>query len=261
MFIMQGGSLIYNLLLTPISILGLQSVFTGSFSISHIGGTWFISCITICYLIYPYLQELINQLSNKTKTVLLLVLIFILLWSPLFQRYFHLASIYDNPLIRLLEFFIGVLIANLNITSDCKFVNLVSSKWSWIVASIALFIGVNIAIRLQIGLGDYMLYSWISLPAFIVIIMSLGKLSLPSLQNCKLIRYLSSISYAFFLAQFFVWAICRKIFAWTEYEGNLFKITLSLSLCFIIAIAMHEMIEKPVGKWLKKKLITRWQCL
>lgn len=70
-----GGteSLLENVILMPIEILGLQSVFTSIFSVSHNGGTWFVSCILLCYLIYPFAQEIIKQISLKSKIKMLLL--------------------------------------------------------------------------------------------------------------------------------------------------------------------------------------------
>lgn len=248
-------SIIENVLLAPISFLGLQSIYSGTFSISHFGGTWFISCITVCYLIYPYLQILVGQMGFKAKILVGCICAFVILWSPLFQHGFHLATIYDNPLIRLLEFMIGVIIANLNQKSDCKFVKIFQSRISLILGSLILFFLVNLALFFHIGLGNYMLYNWIVLPTFVMIIMPLGKLPFTKISNNKTIRYLSAISYDFFLAQFFLWPICRVIFQYTGIEENLIKIVLSLVLCFIIAVVMHEFIEKPIGRYLKLKLL------
>ena len=79
-----GGteSLQENVILMPIEILGLQSVFTSIFSVSHNGGTWFVSCILLCYLIYPFAQEIIKQISLKSKIKMLLLSVLVLLWSP-----------------------------------------------------------------------------------------------------------------------------------------------------------------------------------
>lgn len=70
-----------NVILMPIEILGLQSVFTSIFSVSHNGGTWFVSCILLCYLIYPFAQEIIKQISLKSKIKMLLLSVLVLLWS------------------------------------------------------------------------------------------------------------------------------------------------------------------------------------
>lgn len=248
-------SALQHLLIVPIDLLGLQSIFTGSFSFSHHGGTWFISCIAICYMIYPYLQSIINQLSEKSKFTLIGLMVLILLISPLLQALLHWESIYDNPLIRAMEFMIGIILANLNQHSTNKILNIFQTRYALFISVIILFVGVSLAWYLGIGKGFYMLYSWIALPTFIVILLSLGKLSFPDIQNSKVILYLSEISYVFFMAQFFVWPICRLVFKTTGFEGNLFKILFSLSVCFIISICMHELFEKPTTKFLKCKLL------
>jgi len=250
-------SLIENILLAPISFLGLQSIYSGTFSISHVGGTWFISCITVCYLVYPFMQNVIKQLGYKGNCILIAICAFILLYSPFFQYGFNLPNIYDNPLIRLLEFTIGISIANLNFKYSNKLINFLQSKASLIIGTLGMFMFVNVALYLHIGNGFYMLYDWIVLPAFVMIIMSSGKLNFSKISRNKTILYLSAISYDFFLAQFFLWDISRWIFRNCCIESNLLKITISLALCFAIAICMHEFIEKPVGRWLKLKLLTR----
>ena len=63
-----------NLLLAPIEILGLQSVFSTIFHISHNNGTWFVSCLMLCYLIYPYIQEILKQIQIKDLEFLFIVL-------------------------------------------------------------------------------------------------------------------------------------------------------------------------------------------
>lgn len=48
-------TLIDNILLFPIEALCLQSTFASLFGVTHNGGTWFISCIMLAYLVYPFL--------------------------------------------------------------------------------------------------------------------------------------------------------------------------------------------------------------
>lgn len=110
-----GGteSLQENVILMPIEILGLQSVFTSIFSVSHNGGTWFVSCILLCYLIYPFAQEIIKQISLKSKIKMLLLSVLVLLWSPFIVWKFQTGAIYSNPFFRILEFIIGILLCSM----------------------------------------------------------------------------------------------------------------------------------------------------
>lgn len=84
---------IEELILFPTEFLGIQSVFASLFPYSHNGGSWFISCILICYLLYPLLQIISRNLSNRDRMAIILIFSGILLYSPLVEHYFGLQSI------------------------------------------------------------------------------------------------------------------------------------------------------------------------
>ncbi len=54
-------------ILSPVETLVIQSFFSSLFDFTHNGGTWFISCLLICYLLYPYFQELIKKRRKKIR--------------------------------------------------------------------------------------------------------------------------------------------------------------------------------------------------
>lgn len=60
-------SVIQNIALAPIEMLGIQTVFSSLFEYTHNGGTWFISCILFCYLVFPFIQMCMKQLKTKRK--------------------------------------------------------------------------------------------------------------------------------------------------------------------------------------------------
>lgn len=64
-------SVIENILLFPIEMLGLQTVYHTILDYTHNSGTWFISCLLICYLVYPLIQEIYKQISTKMKIIIL----------------------------------------------------------------------------------------------------------------------------------------------------------------------------------------------
>lgn len=110
---LRTESLLDNIVVAPIEMLGLQTIFTSLFGVAHNGGTWFISCIIICYLFYPFIQEVMKQLTYKNKIFILLMCVGMLLYSPIITHWFHTANIYSNPFFRGLEFAIGVLLASI----------------------------------------------------------------------------------------------------------------------------------------------------
>lgn len=112
-FIGNVGNVVDIIKLAPIQILGLQSMFNTLFSISHNGGTWFISCLVLPYVLYPFLQELIKNISYKKRKILLIGLIALLIYSDYMLVWFGLSSIYSNPFFRGLEFCLGIVLASI----------------------------------------------------------------------------------------------------------------------------------------------------
>ena len=245
-------SLFQNLVLLPIEVLGLQSVFSTLFPVSHNGGTWFISCLLFAYLAFPLMQEIVKQMTTRTKWIVLAVCVAVLFWSPLVVHTFKTDSIYSNPFFRGLEFFIGVLLCSLPIKASVA--KLLATWKAFVVEILLLVAGISIAIRLHVFVGNYMLYDWIVIPLFAFMIITLAGLKSPRLQGSAVLRYASAASYAFFLAQTFNTEIENWLFATCGIQNNVLQIIMSVALCAVMAIALHELVEKPCAKVLKKKL-------
>lgn len=238
---------IENVVLAPVELLGIQSVFVALDQTSHNGGTWFVSCILLCYLVFPFATLCIRQMSEKGKWGLLGLCSFILLYSPFVRRLFELHTIYGNPFFRILEFTIGVILAACKMNTE-RF-RFLYTKRVCLLESILLFIGVTIAFKLGIAQYDYMLYSWVGLPAFCLMMLSLSHTKWPRLQNARVLTYLSAITYSFFLAQFFVWPLVRKV----GIHNNVVRILVAFMVCFVIAAVFHACVEKPC-----KRVLTIW---
>lgn len=262
--IIQDGTnaAIEELLLFPIETLCIQSVFASLFNFSHNGGSWFISCIMICYFLFPLLVLLTKRLSDRSRMHVIIVLTCILLWSPFVEYFFKCQSIYSNPFFRSLEFAIGILVCQMNIkhVTDSRLIRFFRKPWVCLSSVILLILGVSIAQYLHIP-GYYMLYSWVALPCFISLLFSLGYIRFKKLQDSKTIHYLSALSFAFFLSQLgVVWYI---VFLLTdtlrldESISNILNISLSFLLCFCIANVFYFLVERPSTKYLKAKLFEK----
>ena len=247
-------TLLENLLLFPIEALCLQSTFSSLFNVTHNGGTWFISCIMLAYLIYPFLQVIIKQLTNKTKVIILFVLMYVDIWAAIISVEFHTAWIYENPFYRILEFTSGLIIADFNLSYDGKIMNILRGWGMLIILMIILFVGIFV-IQYYTNISDYMLFNVIAFPCFVLMLLPLGCLRMPHLENSRWIRYLSKISYAFFLSQFFTWKIGYWMLRQIGYDCNWMRILISLICCIVVSILMYELIQKPVTKFAKQKEI------
>lgn len=249
-------NLVNNLILAPIEVLGLQSVFSTLFPVSHNGGTWFISCLLICYAVFPFISETVKQMNARSKVVTSAIAVFLLLYSPLVVERFDLNNIYSNPFFRLLEFSLGVILAaSIDELHKYKFIHKVfSSKLTVLLEVLVLVVSVTIAVKLNIGMHNYMLYNWICIPVFIMLIYSLASIPIKG-GRYKITGYLSSISYAFFFAQFFTWPIVKQLIQAGYVAGNFSKIAISFAICLLLSVGMHELVEKPVKRLHRKRTV------
>lgn len=249
-------AVIQELLLFPIETLGIQTCFNGLFTFSHNGGSWFISCILICYFFYPLLHVLLRAISNKARIIIIALCAFLLLWSVFVDHYFNLGGIYSNPFIRMMEFMIGVLVFQLNVKDENSMMICWLRKPIVCVLTIFLLIA-GVIFAYYIGIPhDYMLYSWMALPCFISLLFSLGTMKFGKLQNSKVVRYLSDLSFSLFLSQLLiVWVFVQTVLGYFNIDSNLANICLSAIVCFSIANILHYCIERPCARTLKTKML------
>lgn len=245
-----------NVLLFPVETLCLQSTFSSLFGYTHNGGTWFFSCIVICYLAYPFLQVLLSQMSNKAKMYLAIVLWGIICYSPIVQHAFQLQIIYTNPFFRLLEFTIGVIVAQINYSnSSHRLLEFLRTRLS--LLTVLLFFFLSVSIFHAVGVpADYILYDFLVIPCMAGLLIPLGTMSLLKFQGNKWILYMSSIAFTFFICQIGpVWKYSGLLCEMIGTNTNILKITISFLYCFIGAILIHELVEKPSSKYLRAKLL------
>ena len=241
-----------ELFLLPVSMLGIESVFTSLFNVSHYGGTWFISCILFCYFVFPLFYILISKENIKHIYILC---VFVLVYSPFVVEFFKLASIYSNPYFRTLEFLIGMVICNLWLKCrrclKCQYL----FSFKIIILEYLLFVAViTYFTNLKFHYRNYMLYNIFCLPFFSIIIFSLAGLRNKFFKTSSVIKYLSNISYVFFLAQFFVWRTTPTILKFFNVDGNLVRILTSFTICLILSILFYECLDKPLNKYFNNKL-------
>lgn len=252
-------SILKNLLILPVELTMLQSVFDGSFSVLHNGGTWFISCLFICYLIYPYLFKIITQ--NKKIRVKIMILIYLISsYAFLVQWGFKFGSIYGNPFFRFLEFFIGMITASLcmdRINEEIKQIKLIFVFIVFFILVTVITIGVHWFHIYEVGA-----YNFIAIPVFGMILYLLARIEYkyPLKHFLRGISVLSENTYAFFLAQFFTWQPIKIIDNNTDFfiEGRNLKLFLcSLVICCSVTIFLHYGIEKRMKKILTKRYLIR----
>lgn len=243
-----------NLLIAPIELLGLQAFFPGSFFVLHNGGTWFLSCLLVAYFLFPYMAAGIRMLGVGWKWALLGILYLLCALAPWICSVFNFSDVYSNPLLRTFEFVIGcltadVMLSRLQLRPNRAFGGLIAAT---------ILLGLGIGGFQYIGFGDYRSYQFWCIPLFAVILVCLAGADGEKLNRVlknRIVRYCCDISFAFFLAQFFVWDISRWLFSlWAGEIGGVVKIILSFVINVALAVFLHEIVEKYIRKLLEKIL-------
>jgi len=211
--ISKKESIIISIILFPVEALGLQSVFSSLFDISHNGGTWFVSCIVLCYILFPFVLHVISHIKLKSKIFFCIFLFGVLLYSPVIVGVLDLNNIYSNPFFRICEFIIGMLLCSIwtNIKEENFYKKYIANGYILILVFILLILEITFAKMFHLPNVTYMLYSAISIPFFTVLVLGLSGMAFEKLKNCKMLKYFVEISYVFFFAQFFTWPITRWI--------------------------------------------------
>ena len=75
-------------------------------------------------------------------------------------------------------------------------------------------------------------------------------------QNSKLIKYLSELSFCIFLGQIiYVWKAVKYALDYLGTDNNIMKILVSFIIVFCIANLLHYFVEIPSSKYLKRRFL------
>lgn len=258
--IMAGSrGVLDSLLVLPVEIVGLSSVFNSLSRFGHTDGTWFVSCIFICYLLFPFAQMTIRHSSNRWRLVVLLVASSFLMYAPVVLLRFHLNKIYTNPVLRFFEFLVGMLLASgclrIKIQVPCDWV-----KKGYAVLPIVFIHVVTISLLSRFCFGglsiasSYSISSACSLPFFAAEIMLLSKMESLYFLKSRVVAYCSDCSYAFFMSQLICFMLSRKILYYCA-SLRYIECFVSFLLCCGIAVTMYELVQRPSKKYLIANLL------
>lgn len=216
--------------------------------------SWSISDEMFFYLVFPLLL-LIPALGNKKTIVTLLsiVLLFPTLTLIIPEDYYH-HFFYINPLFRLVDFMIGIILYNIykNIVDKKLFTNRTFSLIE--ISSIIIFICFFSFHSYIPAVARYSYYYWIPM-SLIIFIFAFQKGIISKFLSKKLFIHLGEISFGFYLYHHvllkYIARFDAKFYHMNEYETIIFAFIITL----IISHLSYKYFENPINKYLKKKMI------
>lgn len=235
-------NIIEALIYTPIEILGIQSVFSSVFGVMHNGGTWFVSCILLCYIVYPLFTNIIQDTSRIKIKTLFLILIMLYYYLPYYGVLTGSISLYTNPFERMLEFFIGILLAYLRKSDNRNERDVYNVKKACLIVIVS---------AVFLVLSYYISITWMMNLSIIFICVGLyysTKVRYEPLDNNKILHYISTLTYPFYLFQMLLWTPSLKIISWLGMENSKWSFLIALTLLILMCIISNELYVKPIKK-------------
>lgn len=232
-------SLTTLLMLLQVEILALQGYFDTLYSFWNNSGTWFVSCILLCYFTFPFLCFVINSIKNRCRIVLAIFLWLISSASPVIASVLDCRWVYPKPFFRLLEFVLGMLTAKYVLEQKeetRRYIKMVKS----LLGGCSLLLLIAGVTFLQIkGWGSYASYNFMTIPFFAIM---LGTIGVIDIKENKAISFFAAISYAVYYAQGFVFTFINKSM---RMYSNILKIVVATIVVVLLAVVMHYGIERP----------------
>lgn len=205
--------------LIPIDLLGLQAHFPKAWSYLGNGGTWFISVLLFLYFMFPFLLKFVQNLDKKKIYVILAcyaAAIYIGAARMIMGGDF--AQYYANPLFRVPEFLIGMILAKGNAERAERSRSSLKKVLSICVLCAIIYCG-GILLTYDIKVGDcllwaqnYLSYNFLAVPVFGVLIVALANLNSERLppQICAALEFGGKLTFPFYLTQTFANRLAGK---------------------------------------------------
>jgi len=210
---------------------------------------WYISALFVLYLLFPFLNEFVNRLRVRAKVVLC-----VLLWVVSVGVYFYCVygtkltflDYYPNPFLRIPEFMIGMLCADLseevgswmahrNTIGEVCLANS-NRVCAGIVATVATFAAVALTLFYPHFKQETNLYGVIVIPCIAVLFLCLANWDwLNRMGGKKLVRWMAGLGLEVYLCQSFATLVLAKV----KVDGDVDEVAfILLTIGFAVVVNM-----------------------
>lgn len=259
--------------LLPVDLVGAQTAYRTLFGILHNGGTWFVSCMLLAYLVYPVIKCILDSEKKWVAVTMAVVTHFMLMYSNVVIPRFGLDGLYSNPIARTAEFTIGVSFAEIvfsgmqqkadSAVRGIEAQGRITSKKNWggygIPLCIILAMGIiSVVLSAVNHTGTRMMvFEYLVIPLVLVVLLISSYLRSKHLERSRVLSALSGMSYQFFLTQLFLWNLTVWLLGIMNLSGNTAKIAVSFVLCSLISYITWKFYDKSVRRVLNNKILSK----
>ena len=181
----------------------LINSFVPDYALVFNGVSWFLGITIFLYLIAFFLLKLTKRAHN-TKQHIMITLVVITAIN-LYHRFFQPLYLYTNPLYRILDFWLGILIAKLYMESDHDIKDANAMEYGLIVVFIIQYFA---GLFLKPNPGYYSILFTAAIYTF-----AIGKGRISQLLSLQTLDRIAGISFEFYMIHELALRIFRKVFA------------------------------------------------
>ena len=214
------------------------------------GVTWFLADILVFYSLFPFVQRLINKHYTACKYGLLTLLIIYVGCIPFIPKDLYQAIYYVNPLVRMLDFIIGMFLCRWFLQVEEKQLNVGNPRLLLLVSVILLTAAIFIHSEI---VGSYKVYTYAVLywlPCCMLIFYSAIVREMPMKFLCKLGTY----SFSFYMIhQLFIIDVNEFLTSIDFPDKVYLRLFIMLPICYLLGYVINVYFEKPVSSFLLRK--------
>ncbi len=205
---------------------------------------WYISALFVLYLLFPFLNELVNKLSVWMKIFLCVVL-----WIVSAGIYFYLVyctelvflDYYPNPFLRIPEFMIGMMLADLSedmsgvLSENMTDKDVVVGKWAGVIVFCTSLLCVfGLMLFRPYFLFETNLYNVIVIPCTAIIFLCVANWDwLNRVGKTKLVRWMAGLGLEVYLCQSFATLVLEYVKVNAKWDELAF---IGLSVVFAVGV-------------------------
>lgn len=227
------------LILLPIDFVGLRCELL---TLPNMSFFWFVSCIIICYIVYPFIQTLVKQLKIKPIIIIIISAWGFILYFEYLERRFGASPVYYSPFCRIMELLIGVCCCRMaDIVNDVRGIKGKITSYASIIVACLAFV---LLYKKCLTFGN----RWIRYDVFVIPCLCIVLYFIRDVRcNKRVIEYIvkkiSAITYEIYLVQTWVISVFREGGSLNLYYkklGGHVQIVLVWVSCLLLAIALKK---------------------
>lgn len=230
----------------------LQSIYFSYNSVS-----WYLANTVFFTLMFPFIFKVVATADRQRNLTVfaIMTVCYVSLICFLPERFYH-AIFYINPLVRLIDFIIGIYTAFLFLNlKECDVVNKIISKTH--ILSKVFIIGVIVFL---IVLSNILTENQRTMAVFYWIPICLILLTTSILSGYKgnqtnVLVYLGECSFEFFMVHQLIIRYSKTLFEKVLHIDNtIVFVVICFSITIVASIVIHNYVVKNITKWLTKKI-------